>query len=66
MIRAAHRPGSVDGRLPSMHDEITACIEKGFELGVRWTGFDSVAAYFEAIAESINTEQAVRFRSFEE
>ena len=81
-----------------MLNEITACLEKGFDLGVRWTDengrgtFDRIDEQYEelagfaqcaqtgatpsvngmdacnvaAIAESINTEKAVRFRSFDE
>lgn len=46
--------------------EFAHCAQTGATPSVSGLDACNVAAYFEAIAESINTEQAVRFRSFDE
>lgn len=46
--------------------EFAHCAQTGATPSVSGMDACNVAAYFEAIEESINTEQAVRFRSFDE
>ena len=46
--------------------EFAHCVETGATPSVNGLDAFNVAAYFEAIAESINTEQAARFRPFDE
>ena len=45
--------------------EFAHCVHTGATPSVSGLDAFNVAAYFEAIAESLNTERAVRFRSFE-
>ena len=46
--------------------EFAHCVETGAAPSVNGLHAFNVAAYFEAIEESVNTERAARFRPFDE
>ncbi len=69
LIGPENRHREAFGRIDEQYEELVEfahCAQTGATPSVNGMDACNVAAYFEAIAESVNTEQAVRFRSFDE